>query len=241
MDNEITPVILAAGKGSRLGSAEIPKPMHDVGGRPMMQDIVQILFSIGFGIENITTVIGYEGEKIKAYFGDDLKYYNQETLNGNAGALEPVLEGLKDSMDGNLLVIQGDDATQATRENLLNLIQVHLSRNSDMTILTVNRPDDTAHRFEYTYNSEGRISDIIPRETIDSSGRYTAGIYLFSLNSLRECFSVLKEQTPEGKELGIADLIRIAIEKGKEVFQVLSEKEYISVNTPQGLQKLRER
>jgi len=240
MDREVVPVILAAGRGSRLGMDNIPKPMAIVHGRPFMQEAVSSLFQMGFVSGEPIAVIGHRGEVIQRYFGCDLTYCSQDILNGNAGALETAFTTIENLRERHVLTIQGDDASQSTIHNLQRMINIHLTRNADVTILTVNKPDPDAHRKEYLYDPDGKVVNFrTPIETVDSHGRYTAGIYLFSGAFLEDFFPTLKDETPEGGELGIGRLINLALQQGRSVFHVNSETEYVSVNTPLGLQILR--
>lgn len=239
--SEIIPVILAAGRGGRLDVDHIPKPMVRIAEKPLMQKAVESLFKIKFGASEIKAIIGYKGEVIQNYFGADLEYCFQKELNGNAGALEFFLSETGEIQDKHILTIQGDDADQATVENLQQLIHFHISRKADISILTVSKPDSASHRIEYIYDYDGRVTDMIPRKSVDSNGRYTAGIYIFSGLFLEKFLPVLKAVTPEGEELGISKLLKLAIEDNQRVFQFCSNKDYISVNTPRGLQRLRER
>ena len=63
-------VILAAGKGTRMRelTQEIPKPMLQVQGKPILEHIVSGL--VGAGIHEIFIVTGYQAETIEAYFKD---------------------------------------------------------------------------------------------------------------------------------------------------------------------------
>ena len=238
---EIIPLILAAGRGIRLGCENLPKPMEPVAGRPLVQTAVESLFKIGFSPSEIKAVIGFKGEVIKGYFGADLTYFLQQVLNGNAGAIDTFFTGTNTASDKHILTIHGDDADQATVENLQQIIHFHIRRNADISILTVNKPDPDSHRIEYVYSYDGQVIDLIPRNSEDVNGRYTAGIYIFSGMFLNQFLPVLKSGTPENAELGISRLIRLAVDSNRRVFQLCSHKDYISVNTPRGLQILRER
>lgn len=239
--HEIAPVILAAGKGSRLGIDSLPKPMVPVNGRPLMQNAVESLFRIGFSKQEIYAVVGYKGEVVRNYFKADISYVRQNTLNGNAGALDSVFSTIDNKKGKNFLVVQGDDSDQATPENLRRMIEFHVGRGADLTVLTVNKPDPTAHKVEYLSSRDGKVGAMTPIASVDSNGRYTAGIYIFSGSVLEDLLPVLKEKTLNGAELGISNLIRLALEKNKNVVQFCSPKNYISFNTPRGLARLRER
>src|SRR5215470_13034984 len=63
-------VILAGGRGSRLleETAVIPKPMVEIGGRPILWHIIRIYAEQGF--HEFVVALGYKGELIKRYFFD---------------------------------------------------------------------------------------------------------------------------------------------------------------------------
>jgi len=70
-------IILAGGFGTRLAekSELIPKPMVEIGGRPILWHIMK--HYAHYGINEFLIALGYKGEVIKSYFKD---YY---TLNGS--------------------------------------------------------------------------------------------------------------------------------------------------------------
>ncbi len=83
-------VIMAGGKGTRLAALtkdEIPKPMVEVAGKPLLLWQVERLKA--HGITDILMVIGHLGEKIQEYFGDGerfgvrIRYFVEETPPGH--------------------------------------------------------------------------------------------------------------------------------------------------------------
>jgi glucose-1-phosphate cytidylyltransferase len=65
-------VILAGGRGTRISEESMvrPKPMITIGGRPMLQHIMQI-YSV-HGITDFIVCLGYKGYVIKEYFANYL-------------------------------------------------------------------------------------------------------------------------------------------------------------------------
>ena len=61
-------VILAGGLGTRLSEETelIPKPMIEIGGRPLLWHLMKIFSAQGFN--DFTVALGYKGEIIKRYF-----------------------------------------------------------------------------------------------------------------------------------------------------------------------------
>src|SRR5437870_5626246 len=86
-------VILAGGLGTRLAeeTAIRPKPMVEIGGKPMLWHIMKIYASYGFN--NFLIACGHKGEMIKEYFHNffihssdyflDLKNGAREIINSN--------------------------------------------------------------------------------------------------------------------------------------------------------------
>ena len=85
-------LILAAGKGTRMGALteRRPKPLLPVGGTPILQHVLQGLASVG--IRRAVVVIGHLAEQIESYFGGgacvglDITYCRQEEQTGTARA-----------------------------------------------------------------------------------------------------------------------------------------------------------
>ncbi|PIV38625.1 MAG: hypothetical protein COS30_01045 [Candidatus Portnoybacteria bacterium CG02_land_8_20_14_3_00_45_8] len=102
-------VILAAGRGTRMGDLtnHTPKPMLKIHGRPILE---YTLLNLPKEITEVIIIIGYNGGKIKEYFGEKfrgrkVRYAWQQKLDGTAGALFQIRRMLK----GKFLVLNGDD------------------------------------------------------------------------------------------------------------------------------------
>jgi glucose-1-phosphate cytidylyltransferase len=63
-------VILAGGVGSRLSEETVtkPKPMVEIGGRPILWHIMKLYASYGY--RDFVIALGYRGETIKRYMVD---------------------------------------------------------------------------------------------------------------------------------------------------------------------------
>src|ERR1700737_5149675 len=67
-------VLLAAGRGTRMRelTADLPKPMIEVRGKPVLQHIVEGLRDAGVRIFLI--IVGYRADAVQNFFGDGLRY-----------------------------------------------------------------------------------------------------------------------------------------------------------------------
>src|SRR6266567_2541754 len=92
-DLPVNAVIMAGGLGLRMRpmTEDLPKPMLPVGGRALMEHIVQQLQQVG--IRQVSVATHFMPEKIVEYFGDgrafgvELNYVNEDQLLGTGGAL----------------------------------------------------------------------------------------------------------------------------------------------------------
>jgi len=86
-------IIMAGGKGTRLRphTENCPKPLLPVGGKPMLEHIVERAKASGF--DRFVFAVHYLGHMIEEYFGDGsrwgvhIDYLHEETPLGTAGAL----------------------------------------------------------------------------------------------------------------------------------------------------------
>lgn len=101
-------VIIAGGKGTRLGLVDLPKPMVPVVGIPLLEH--QILLLKKYGILEVIFLTGFLSEKIEDYFenganwGMQISYIKESAPLGTAGA---VLQ-LRDLIKEDFLVLYGD-------------------------------------------------------------------------------------------------------------------------------------
>jgi glucose-1-phosphate cytidylyltransferase len=80
-------IILAGGYGSRLGHVTelIPKPMVEIGGRPIIWHIMKIYAHFGFN--EFVIALGYKGNIIKDYFHKLQSYNSDFTVNTATGEI----------------------------------------------------------------------------------------------------------------------------------------------------------
>ena len=126
-------LLMAGGLGSRLMplTANTPKPLLEVGGKPILQNILESFAESGF--RNFFISVNYLAEKIEDYLGDGSRFgvkitYLRETERlGTAGAL-----GLLPSLPtAPLLVMNGD---VLTRLNFGAMLDFHILNNAAATM-----------------------------------------------------------------------------------------------------------
>jgi glucose-1-phosphate cytidylyltransferase len=171
-------VILAGGRGSRLGEETHlrPKPMIEVGGRPILWHIMKIFGA--HGVNDFVICLGYRGYVIKEYFVNYFLHESDVTVEVDTGAVtfhenrsEPWRVTLVDTGDATLtggrllrvapylddepfLLAYGDGVGDI---DVSGLIRFHESHERDATMVVVRPParfgraqveDDRVARFE---------------------------------------------------------------------------------------------
>lgn len=115
-------VLMAGGLGSRLRplTDEIPKPLLPVGGKPILEHIIESFKDNGF--YQFVISVNYKKEMIVDHFGDgsdfgvEITYLFEEKRLGTAGPLSL----LSEEIDQPLLVMNGDLLTKVNFEQLLH-------------------------------------------------------------------------------------------------------------------------
>lgn len=126
-------VLMAGGLGTRLQplTDECPKPLLAVGGKPILESIVESFAEQGF--KRIFLSVNHKAEMIRNYFGSgdrwgvQVEYLHESTRLGTAGALSLLPE--KPSVP--IVVMNGD---LLTRANFDNLLQFHITQDSAATM-----------------------------------------------------------------------------------------------------------
>jgi dTDP-glucose pyrophosphorylase len=126
-------VIMAGGLGSRLGelTKDIPKPMLPMGGRPMLEHIIDNFKEFGF--YKFVLCVNYKAEIIENHFKDGsdfgikVRYTHEKKRMGTAGPLSLIDFEISD----NLFVVNGDLITSIDFNDFL---EFHLKQNADATM-----------------------------------------------------------------------------------------------------------
>ena len=137
-------MLLAAGSATRLGSLAqaVPKPMLEVGGRPLIEHTVRQLAR--YGVEDIVINLHQLGGVVTRHFGDGsrfgvrIHYSEEETLLGTAGGVKKAAPLL----DETFLLVYGDNLTTCRFDALVDFHRAHRGL---ATIALFWRDDVSAH------------------------------------------------------------------------------------------------
>ncbi len=168
-------VLMAGGRGERLmpHTAMRPKPMIEVGGRPILETLVRVLH--GHGFERFYLSVNYLASAIEEYFKDgswlgvQIDYLREDAPLGTAGSLRPLLGREKAPM----LVMNGDVLTRFNPRTMVD----HHYRQDVLATLAV-RDYEIRVPFGVIEMQDMRLSQI--REKPVYTVQISAGIYVLS-------------------------------------------------------------
>lgn len=226
----IASLILAAGKGTRMKS-KLPKVLHKVGGKAMVERVLETVQSIGTNRDVV--IVGFGGDAVQNYLGDRAEFVRQEEQNGTGHAVKMAQPVLGD-YDGTILLLCGDTPL-VTKESLEALLEEHKNSGAAATILTAHMPDPTGYG-RIIRNEAGSVVRIVeqkdgkPEEL--AVQEVNTGMYAFDSKKLWPCLDQLSDDNAQG-ELYITDVVGILVNGGDKVSAYMTKdfEESLGVNS----------
>ncbi|MCS7114994.1 MAG: sugar phosphate nucleotidyltransferase [Nitrososphaerota archaeon] len=224
-------VVLAAGEGTRLRPLTLtrPKPMINVGGKPILEHCLNAIKACG--IDEVIIVVNYLADVIRGYFGPGkrlglkIEYALQKSVVGTGNALSAA----EPYVDDDFLLVYGD--LLFTTEALKKVLEMHKRKKPSATlaVVPVDKPEDYGI---VELEAEGLMKRIIekPRREEAPTNLANAGLYVFST----EIFEKAKKTSASIRgEWEITDAIALMLKEGGEVFAAeISKDEWFDVGRP---------
>ena len=186
-------VLMAGGKGTRIASVadNIPKPMIEIAGKPVLEHGIECLREQGY--TDLMITVGHLGKVIMDYFGDgsgkspvtgkpfgvNIEYFVEEQPLGNAGALFKI----KDKLIEDFLLLNADAVFHIDFNRFLAF---HKNKGGLVTLFT----HPNSHPFDsglLLTDQDGSVEQWLAKE--DERPKYyknrvNAGIHIISPNIL---------------------------------------------------------
>jgi bifunctional UDP-N-acetylglucosamine pyrophosphorylase/glucosamine-1-phosphate N-acetyltransferase len=174
--------IMAAGKGTRLKS-QIPKVLHEVGGKPLLEHVIRAALRI-VPASDVYAIIGHEADRVRAAMQHTgVNFVLQAEQHGTGHALltaRDVLAGYD-----HVIVLSGD-APLITPETIGRLRNFHLQEQAGMTLLSADLADPTG--YGRVLRKTGRGSEV--RAIVEEKAASPAQKELREINSGFYAFAV---------------------------------------------------
>jgi dTDP-glucose pyrophosphorylase len=242
-------VILAAGKGTRMGELtnELPKPMLLVQGKPILEHILEGLLQAG--IREFFIVTGFRAEVIESHFGAGekwkatIRYGRQVTQDGTGKAPEVARE----FVGGDDFVLTYGDIL--VRPKAYQDMLARFGHGAFSGLVTVIRGEDVSKGAINLFDTEFCLRRLIEKpspaqlEELRREGElkpgaiawYNAGIYIFK--PLVFDFTARLQKSPRG-EYELTDAISGMVQAGHRIAGVEVQGGWVDVRDPQVLAAL---
>lgn len=240
---EIAAVVLAAGKGKRMGSvdgSEIPKVMFKANGKPVVSYLVDSLRNAG--LKKIVLVVGYKQEIVREYFKDEVEYAVQTEQLGTGHATLSARGNLEGKSD--VVIVCYGDAPLFKPETVKKLIEVFKNDKPTIAMITVGYSDPTGYG-RIVRDEKCNVEAIIEHKDCTDEQlmieECNAGFYIFDSSWLWNNLADIKTNNTQG-EYYLTDVVTMAKEQGKKIgaVKISDESEVLGINTLEQLKQVEE-
>lgn len=235
---DIQTIILAAGKGSRMKS-ELPKVLHQIAGKPLVQHVIDSCQSLG--ASDCHLVIGHGGELVKETVNGGrvkLTYAEQKEQLGTGHAVKVALPDLLD--DSPTLILYGD-VPLINHQTLSELVELHNNNPSGIALMTCFLDNPTGYG-RIVRDSANKVTGIVEhKDSTDEQKKINeinTGILCCNSSQLKEWISRLNSDNAQG-EYYLTDIISMAVSDG-ELVETAQPKDLFEVEGINTLRQLAE-
>lgn len=231
LNNEMIAMILAGGKGTRLGklTKSIAKPAVPFGGKYRIIDFT-LSNCMNSGITTVGVMTQYEPMILNDHIGNGdswdldtrdggafvLQPYSssdgEKWFNGTANAIYQNVSFIDSKQPEYVLILSGD---HIYKMDYAPMLAAHKANNADCTVAVKPVPIDEASRFGImNTDDEGKIIEFEEKPKSPKSNLASMGIYIFTWEKLREY--LMKD--PEGMEDFGQNVIPAYLNNNEKIF-----------------------
>jgi bifunctional UDP-N-acetylglucosamine pyrophosphorylase/glucosamine-1-phosphate N-acetyltransferase len=207
MARDLTVLIMAAGHGTRMRSS-MPKVLHPVCGRPMVEWVVEAARKAGAGR---VVCITRPGEGVAERLDGTVEIAEQTEGEGTGAAVLAAREAIAQSE--NVLVLSGDHPLVST-ELIAELVATHERSRAAATLLTTDRLDPTGYG-RIVRGADGSVERIVETKHAESVPpeelairEINIGAYAFAGPDLLDALEAVGEEHGERYLTGVIPVLR---------------------------------
>ena len=229
----IVTIILAAGKGTRMKS-NLPKVLHKVCGKPMLEHVIETAKNAGSSREVV--IIGSGAEEVKKNISG-VEFALQAEQLGTGHAVKMAKDKLAD-VDGTVMILCGDTPL-ITSDLLKSFIDSHNKSKAAATVLTAIMPDATGYG-RIVRNQSGTVDKIVEHKDANEDElqihEVNAGIYCFDKKILFDALDQVTNDNAQG-EYYLTDVLGIIRSQGLVINAMISNDftQILGINSRQQL------
>ena len=229
----VTAVILAAGKGTRMGS-DIAKVLHGLAGKSLVSHVLDTCKRLGVG--QSVAVVGWQREAVEAVVKSlGAEFVLQDKQLGTGHAVLCAEPGVR----GDTVIVLCGDCPMTPPELLNQLIEKHRAGKAACTGVAARMADPTGYGRMIT-DAQGRLVRIVEHKDATPEQRaitlINSGIYAFDRAHLFRCLKQVKPTNAQG-EYYLTDVVAMLVAENRPVELVITDDvaSVLGVNTPADL------
>jgi bifunctional UDP-N-acetylglucosamine pyrophosphorylase/glucosamine-1-phosphate N-acetyltransferase len=212
---ELSAIVLAAGKGTRMKS-DLAKVLHPCLGRPLIHWVLDQAEAVGAAHQVV--VVGHQREAVMAELaGRPVVFAVQAEQRGTGHAVQICRQAMA-GRGGETLVLSGD-VPLLRGATLRALLAAHRGGHCAATVLTALFADPSGYG-RVIRRPDGKLARIVEHRDAGPAelavGEINSGIYVFDSARLFACIDRLRPDNAQG-ELYLTDVVRLLVEDGLEV------------------------
>ncbi len=164
---KIAAIILAAGRGTRMGG-DIPKALLEIDGTPIIIKSLKNLYKLD-NLGTVVVVVGFKADLVMDVVKRDfpqVRFVIQKELLGTGHALHVALDS-QFINESDFLLLFADDSSFYSLNTLSNFVNYHYLQNSKITML-VSRTTASNQLGGLRISGDGIVEDIITKENLEN-------------------------------------------------------------------------
>lgn len=228
-----TAIILAAGKGTRMGS-DLAKVLHPLAGRPLVMHVLDTCLELK--VTQKIVVVGHQRDQVEMMVAPWLPVCVLQDRQLGTGHAVLVTEK---NVTGDLVLVLCGDCPMTPAILLAELIAKHLASGAACTGVAARMADPNGYGRMVT-DAQGRLQKIVEQKDADDATKkidlINSGIYVFDRRELFRCLHQVKPNNAQG-EYYLTDVVGMLAREGKIVELIITSDvaSVLGVNTPADL------
>ena len=215
---DVTAIVLAGGKGTRMGS-DLPKVLHGLNGRSLIRHAIHNVNNAGIG--DVIAVVGHRRDLVMEHLDGLARFAVQEEQLGTGHAVLAALP----LVEGSPVFVCYGDMPFLDPATIRETIET-LARQEAAAVIVTMTSDDPPPYGRVVRDGRGRVvrvvevGDCTPEEF--RINEVNVGVYCFDAGVLRWALPRLGDANAQG-EYQLTDVVRVLVEGGWRVETVLTQ------------------
>lgn len=235
-NKKIFAIIMAAGKGTRIGATDKPKVMFEVGSKPIIEWAIRPLEELKNQniVDRIVTVVGFLGDQVVDYLLKRTEFVWQKEQLGTGHAVMQTESMLSDE-SGFTLIVNGDHALYSAK-TYKKMIDTAIHDNLTLGFAVVNTPNRFSSYGRVIRDDSGKVIKVVEEPDATEEEKTIAersiNLYIVDNKWLFETLKKIGNQNVK-HEYYINEIVMLAATQGVklEAIEIENEDEALGINT----------